>query len=121
MSFEEAKKIDPNCYSAYYKLGYSYRMIGQNQEALKNYLALEKIAPNYARIHSSLGSVYYDLGMFQKAIGKFKIALRRENIISPRYKLRKIYQELGKKELAERESREIKKWQEIFLLTEIKK
>jgi len=106
--FEEAKKINPHYFSAYYKLAYTYRMIGEYEEALKNYRALEKIAPNYARLHYNLGCLYKDLGRYREAIGEFKTALKREDEFIPHFRLMEIYQELDEKELAKKEQETIR-------------
>ncbi|MEA3368803.1 MAG: tetratricopeptide repeat protein [Candidatus Ratteibacteria bacterium] len=96
VKFEQAKRINPYCLSAYYRLGYSYRMTGNYQKALENYQALEKICPNYARLHYNLGSLYQDLGQFRQAIGEFKTALQREDRVFSHDRLREIYFELEK-------------------------
>ena len=96
VKFEQAKRINPYCLSAYYRLGYSYRMTGNYQKALENYQALGKICPNYARLHYNLGCLYQDLGQLRQAVGEFKTALKREDKVIPHNRLKEIYSELAK-------------------------
>ncbi len=107
VKFDWSRKINPYYPSAYYKLAYAYRMIGEYQDALSVYQDLQKIAPDYARIHYNLGCLYQDLGRYKEAIGEFKTSLKRENEFIPHFRLMEVYRQLGEKELESEELGEI--------------
>lgn len=77
-SFNKSIKILPCFIRSYYHLAYCYSTQGRDKEALAEYVALQRYAPDYAEIHRNLGNIYRRLGEKEKFVEHFKIATEME-------------------------------------------
>lgn len=78
-------ELCPYSLSAYYKLAHVYAMIGKNDKSLETYLALTKLAPNYAQVHYNFGVVYGKTGRVDEAIFELKKAINIDNFSADAY------------------------------------
>ena len=95
--------LNPRDAGALIDLGNTYLLEHQPDKALP-YLSRALAAnPQSPDIHRDLGTAYSELGDCAKAEAKFKIAVSADRDGSVHYKLAKVYQALGQKEMAARE------------------
>ena len=95
--------LNPRDAGALIDLGNTYLLEHQPDKALP-YLSRALAAnPQNPGIHRDLGSAYSELGDYAKAEVEFKIAVSADRDGSVHYKLAKVYQALGQKEMAARE------------------
>ncbi|MBU1486728.1 tetratricopeptide repeat protein [bacterium] len=78
-------ELCPYSLSAYYKLAHVYAMTGQNDKSLETYLALTKLAPNYAQVHYNFGVVYGKTGRIDEAISELKKAINIDSFSADAY------------------------------------
>lgn len=76
--YKKALKYEPTNIEVPYKLAYIYAQRKEWREALKTYLGIIRLAPNYTQIHYNLGITYYNLGgnNLDKAISEFEQTVR---------------------------------------------
>lgn len=93
-------ELCPYSLSAYYKLAHVYAMVGKNDKSVETYLALTKLAPNYAQVHYNFGVVYGKAGKIDEAIFELKKAINIDNFsadayntLAQLYTMKKDYQE----------------------------
>ncbi|PYU42288.1 MAG: hypothetical protein DMG53_20085 [Acidobacteria bacterium] len=95
--------LNPRDAGALIDLGNTYLLEHQPDKALP-YLSRALAAnPQNPGIHRDLGTAYSELGDYAKAEVEFKIAVSADRDGSVHYKLAKVYQALGQKEMAARE------------------
>jgi len=95
--------LNPRDADALIDLGNTYLLEHQPDKALP-YLSRALAAnPQNPGIHRDLGTAYSELGDYAKAEVEFKIAVSADRDGSVHYKLAKVYQALGQKEMAARE------------------
>ena len=77
--FNEAIKINPNYYSAYYERGKIYYELKKYDKALADFQKVLKIDPHFARTYGKIGEVYYNLKDYPNALENLNQAIRIEN------------------------------------------
>ncbi|MCH7590335.1 O-antigen ligase family protein [PVC group bacterium] len=60
--YNRALEYDPVNLRILYRLAFNYAQLNQMENALKTYLRLTSLAPNYSRVQSNLGKIYLQLG-----------------------------------------------------------
>lgn len=83
--FKEALKLDSGLIEARKRLGFAYYRNGMLDEAVNEYTAVCKIAPNSEQIHNMLGIIYYTMGKTDKAIEEYQKAINA-NPTNPKYR-----------------------------------
>src|SRR3989339_240809 len=83
--YEQAIKIDPNCYEAYYNRGITYQTISKYDEALLDYDQAIKINPNYKQAFNNRGVVYYNKKDYKKAFFDYNQAIKIDKNYSEAY------------------------------------
>jgi protein O-mannosyl-transferase len=76
--YNEAIRLNPFYYQAYYNRGTAYYIIGQKQLALEDFIKTIHIipkSPKYVQAFNNLGVTYSDLGQYQLAIDNFNEAI----------------------------------------------
>ena len=71
-AYKKGIKYEPTNIEIPYKLAYIYAQKKEWIEALKTYLGITRLAPNYTQIHYNLGITYYNLGRIDLAIPEFE-------------------------------------------------
>jgi|DewCreStandDraft_4_1066084.scaffolds.fasta_scaffold01931_17 tetratricopeptide (TPR) repeat protein len=69
------KYFDKNLEALYF-LGSSYYDSGDNENALKIFKQLEKLAPDYVLLHYKIAKIYNELGLYEEAIDEYKKMLK---------------------------------------------
>jgi len=77
--YQTSIKYNPTFLSAYYKLAHAYNSIGDAENSLKTYRALQKYSPDYAEVHYNLGIVLSLLA--EKAQDQTQAAKHREEAL----------------------------------------
>jgi tetratricopeptide (TPR) repeat protein len=87
--FLQAIAINPTFASSYYKLAHVYNQLGEVDNAIRVYEALDRVFPHYSEIHLNMGIMYSvkaadlpnekeKLEMLEKAYSQIKEAARQE-------------------------------------------
>jgi tetratricopeptide (TPR) repeat protein len=63
VAFNKAIELDPARPTTYYKLAHAYNRLADEENSLKQYLALQRFSPDYSEIHYNLGVIYYNMAL----------------------------------------------------------
>ena len=83
VELQKCVKINPQEKRAYYLLGLIYKEFDDTKASEKALLEALKIDPNYSEAHNALGVVYEKMGLWQKAIKQFELALKNPFYLNP--------------------------------------
>lgn len=78
LAYQEALKINPDFYRAWYNLGMSYQSIGEYEQAIEAYRKGLSINPDAALAWNNLGTAYYRLNQYDEAIAAYRKALDKQ-------------------------------------------
>lgn len=97
----EAIRIIPDYFEAYYKRGNTYVKLGQYQYAIDSYNAAIRLNPYYAASYNGRGTAYAETGQYQKAIENYSKAITlRNDYVDAFYNRGLTYVKLRRYELA---------------------
>lgn len=85
LEHKKAIEIDDKYYKAWVNIGIAYRQGGNLDLAEEAYLIALDLNPNYAQLHSSLGSLYIIKDEPEKAIEAFEYAIQLDPYIGVTY------------------------------------
>lgn len=60
----------------HYRMAYAYTMARQNDEAIKKYNDVIKLAPLYGSVHRNMGIIYMKMDRYTQAVRSFLLSLR---------------------------------------------
>ncbi len=83
----QAVKLDPQYGYAMNMLAYTYAQLQKYDQAIEWFKKYALVSPTEANPHDSLGDVYFNIGEFEKALGKYEEALRIKPDFLSRYKI----------------------------------
>ena len=83
----EAVKLDPQYGYAMNILAYTYARLQKYDQAIEWFKKYALVSPTEANPHDSLGDVYFNIGEFEKALGKYEEALRIKPDFASGYKI----------------------------------
>ena len=100
--YNKAQSLDPLSLAIKTDIGLTYFFSRQNERALKHFLKLKEIQPDYHRTSEYLIDVYLEMGMYQEAIEELKSISKQkpsdsDYIIKKASSLEKAFQERGEK------------------------
>lgn len=104
MSLRRALQLNRYSLGAYYKLAHLLNIMGRFPESLATYRALERLAPDYARIHFNLGVVLSNMGRAREALTEYRKAVALEDSPANHSALAQTYLRLGEPSEAVREA-----------------
>ena len=89
--------VDENNIQIYYNLGFTYKLLGKNKEAIQCFSTVVDENPNDVLAFNHLGVIYTQTGEYEKAVNSFKRGLK----IDPNHpilhlNLAKAYEKTGK-------------------------
>jgi len=101
-NYTKCLRIDPDFGPwAYNNRGYSYRKLGNNEDAIADYTRAIRIDPDYALAYTNRGYLYAKLGNYEEAIADYTRAIRIDPDYASAYNNRGYsYEELGNYEEA---------------------
>jgi Flp pilus assembly protein TadD len=85
--FSEACRLTPDSAEAQYDLGNAYARVKSYDEALRTYAVVEKLSPNYARLHFNKGTVLLLAGRYAEARRELKRAYDLDGLPDTRLRL----------------------------------
>ena len=74
--YTRAIGVNPNYTDAYFKRGYSYEKLDQDQNAISDYNKAIQLDPDYALAYNSRGGIYDKLDQYQNAINDYTKAIQ---------------------------------------------
>lgn len=100
----KAVQAAPYSYWAHQRLGDAYRSLGRNEEAIREYEAVQTLTPGYLTEYIAIGDVHRRIGQYDEAADQFRKALAiSPNSAAARLGLAQTYLGMGLLERAREE------------------
>ncbi|HIC00358.1 TPA: tetratricopeptide repeat protein [Candidatus Poribacteria bacterium] len=114
VQFRQAIKVEPTLHAPYHSLGQTYAWMGDLSKAVEMYQTAIQLEPNRIESYYELGVTYMRLKDYPKAITVLeKVVALKPRHKSAHYNLAKAYAKVGRKQLAETETRLFEAWHQV--------